>query len=240
MEDKNKRAHKDSKGRNIYPDHSEEKLCQWEGCTARIFAVPGSSYKRKYCDRHLPMVRQKSALKARKKKQENQDVENKKEKVVATAPTGESLLFKDKIEAEYYNLRKQAYLKDFDLDTAADTTLLARLLSLEVECLRTEKKLQTKSADKWLQESLTKLTEQIRRVQKDLGVNRAVRQEQGKDRTAQDVMLDMIKKFDTYRQNNPDEFIWRCVKCGHKHVLHRRNNGDYVDTEQPISATPIQ
>lgn len=231
--------YKDSSGRNIYP----EEITDCERCGKNeVPQKPGVKRKRLYCDNCIKIKKQQSLAAARRTKHDMAEAEKLKTLEEAVSPAGEKIYLKDKDEGDFYNNRKNAYLSDFELNTAADTTLLSRLLTLEIECRRIEKNLMTNDKGaKFSQETLSKLTEQIRRVQIDLGINRASRKEREKDKTSQDLLSGIMEKFRMYREKNKHLFIWQCEHCKKKNYLHKRNTGDYVsgkpEAEQPNTAT---
>lgn len=231
---KNPQPHKDNNGRLVYDvKYTKCKRCG-EKNVAQKFGTNYTTnsngkiywkYKKDYCDVCGRKRKSDALRKANRKnfdKREKQKLEYL-EKV--DAPDGTIVYLKNEQEKKYYCSKLKRYNDDYDLTNPADESLLARLLTLEVESLRVEQELLNGKKLSTKRKKLMDIAEAIRRLQKDLGIDRASRQKIKSSTTPEEIVERLIEKFRIYREKHVDEFTWVCSECGQKHVLHRRNKG---------------
>ena len=200
----------------------------------------------RFCPDCLVVVRKAQVRKAREAKGKPELFEG----VIVVAPDGFSVKLQNGEEKDYYEKRKAEYLQEFDWIDSADRGLLARLLSLEITCRRYESRFRLKESES--RDRLNSVKE-IRDIQEKLGILRAQRKRRKEERTPLDMVQDLIKRFNDYREKNPDRFVWICSHCGAKNFLRRENtnftelidyslkthDATYQKLEEKSGATPI-
>jgi len=174
----------------------------------------------KYCPDCLVKVRLGNIKRAREKREQVAEVPP----IIVTAPDGFPLKLKNEAEQEYYEGRKGEYLKEFDWAESSDLSLLSRLLSLEIQCRRHENNDKPKE---WETRLYIDSIKEIQNLQQRLGILRLQRKKKKEERGPLDIVQDLIKRFNKYREENPDRFVWICSKCGEKNYL-KRENTDYA------------
>lgn len=143
--------------------------------------------------------------------------------VQAQTPDSSLIYLRNEEEKDFYQKRSKQYLADFEWNLSADGGLLARLLFLELECKRLEDEL-TEKQNAHKTDLLMKLTEQIRKVQTNLGIDRLKRISLREEENAPKVMEDLLERFKKYRERNKDRFIWKCEYCNKLNYLHREKS----------------
>jgi len=137
-------------------------------------------------------------------------------------PDGSTAKVRDSEEENFIKQRLIQYKKDFDWTESADLGLLTKLINLELQTNRISKMLtlRYKNADA---KSLAALTEEYRKCQSDLGINRTKRVDSNEAEDPAKIVMNMIAKFREYKQKFPERFQWRCKKCGEINSLEMEN-----------------
>lgn len=115
-------------------------------------------------------------------------------------------------EKTFLERRVGQYLKDFEWKESADLSVLSRLILMELQCNRIMKLLTLKyrGADSKV---LGELSEEIRKCQELLGIDRVSRESDKSGDNPYDIVKKMIDKFSTYKKDHPERFMWRCKHC---------------------------
>lgn len=106
-------------------------------------------------------------------------------------PAGGRLVLNTADEVEAWNAAAKAYIEDFGLNKAVDLTLLGALLSLNLAMYRAQQDLGDPKKAAGAQTQIGKIAEQIRELQKALGIDKKSR-EAGGQHTVQDY-IDNLK-----------------------------------------------
>jgi hypothetical protein len=215
-------------GEILYID-KEKDITKCVRCGGQVIQKPGAPKQKEFCPVCLKKYRIEKLKQARKKKFDMKLKEEQAVREKVISPCGDDIYVNSQSEKDFYNKRKQAYLKEFEMGSAADQTMLSVLLYLELECKRVASELGTNLTNAALEKTLRELTDQVRKIQTDLGIIRGKRLEKENDKSANDVLEDIMSKFRRYKKEHKDEFVWVCSNCKHKNVLHKRNKGDYIE-----------
>lgn len=103
-------------------------------------------------------------------------------------PAGGSLTLKDADEVQYWESTSQRYIQDYSLVKANDLVLLGAILSQGVAMYRAQKLLADPKASTNAVNLISKASEQIRELEKALGIDKKTR-EQGGQHTVADYLV---------------------------------------------------
>ena len=192
------------------------------------------------CKSVIPKLKQFKSF--QKREEEKGKEKPEKEIFIETAPDKSVVFLRNDQERTFWVQRRDEYLKDSQIYGTSDLALLTRLLMLELESKRIDFLLMTSSSIKdkyYLHQSLIKITEELRMLQKDLSLLRSQRlQEKEKDfsnkQTVEGAVGEALEKYEKWSKLHPEMYILKCPYCGQEiEVLN------YLPELQGIAATPI-
>jgi ribosomal protein L37AE/L43A len=127
-------------------------------------------------------------------------------------------------EVEFISSRVKQYLSDFEWKASADYSVLTRLILMELQANRITKLLTLKyrGSDAKV---LAELSEEIRRCQQLLGIDRLTREKENSGDTPYEIVRKMMDKFNQYRKDHPERFMWKCRNCNHINSIALENPG---------------
>lgn len=197
------------------------------------------------CKSVIPKIKAFKSFQRRQEGKPNKEgAENKtsEEILVEIAPDKSVVFLKNDQEKTFWVQRRDEYLKDDSIYEASDLSLLTRLLMLELEAKRVDYSLTTTSSAKdkyYLHQSLIKITEELRMLQKDLSLLRSQRiGEKEKDKadikTVQGTVDEALEKYEKWSKLHPEMYTLKCPYCGQEiEVLN------YLPELQGLASTPI-
>jgi len=210
-------------------------MCGQEKCEAsKAGRIP------KYCPSCLKAFRKDNTAKMTLSREESKIF---KATTVVTMPDGSIAWLRDEQELTFVQGRLDAYTREFDWTESSDMGLLTKMVLLELQTNRLAKLLtiKYKAIDA---KCMSQLTEEYRKCQADLGINRTRRLSQDTVTDAHTIMSELTEKFKTYKERHPDRFLWRCQKCGDINNLNKQNPDVPVIEEAvtlvPEDAAPVQ
>ena len=129
-----------------------------------------------------------------------------------TMPDGFIATLQSEEEETFVDRRVHQYIKDFEWKESADLSVLSRLILMELQCNRIMKLLTLKyrGADAKV---LGELSEEVRKCQELLGIDRVSRENDKSGENPYDIVHKMVTKFADYRERHPERFMWRCKHC---------------------------
>ncbi len=196
----------------------------------REFRIKISEHpKAEYCSLCLPIIKTDNLRNARLVRKDKLRVAQTKptptpqSTITLKAPDGSFVKLRDEEEKTFYEYRREQYTTNFEWNTSADASLLSRLLFLEILCNRQEEDLTSSNDDKKL-EGMGRLTELIRKLQHDLGIDRLKRLAESERASAKSIIEDKLKRFKEYREKHKDRFCYKCKHCGKMNYLYREKD----------------
>lgn len=198
----------------------------------REFNIPiARNPKAKYCSKCLPIIKVDNLRRGRVIQRDKKRVSKERPQpdyqstVTLRAPDGSMVKLRDDEEKEYYENRRSKYMADFEWNESADASLLSRMLFQELLCKRQEDLLAIDPSHDNIQQ-MVRLTELVRKLQQDLGIDRLKRISQSEKASAKQIIKDMLIKFKKYRARNKDRFVYRCEKCGFLNYMYRERENE--------------
>ncbi len=187
--------------------------------------------KAKFCKKCLKLERSLNLRDGRKARKDLRRARQEIEKptpeyqsfVTLKAPDGSIVRLRDEEEKSFYENRRNQYQADFEWNTSADNSLLSRLLFIEMECKRQED-LVSDSRSHEKTEQLMRLTNMLRNLQTNLGIDRQKRMSESEKASAKSIIQEKLKKFKEYREKNKDRYCYKCEACGHLNYTYREKN----------------
>jgi len=216
-------------------------ICQQCKRKFRVLHYPGKQLPTlcPTCRSVIPKLKQ---FKAFQQKSKEKDSKKQEDIFIETAPDKSVVFLKNEQEKMFWVKRRDEYLKDTSIYETADLALLTRLLMLELESKRIDYSLTTTSSAKdkyYLHQSLIKITEELRMLQKDLSLLRSQRLEEkqksdSQAMTLEDTIADVLQKYEKWSRLHPEMYVLKCPYCGQEiEVLN------YLPELQGFTATPI-
>jgi hypothetical protein len=203
----------------------EDKLYKCQKCGAdKVRKRVSSPYIPKYCPDCLKEVKREitKAAQAGLQKKKLSILNKSSEAISIKGPDGYPVYFINNDEKEYYIERWNSYKTDYDWTNSSDNGLLAKLLSLELEIYRLQQSLYISQKPRLL-DTLRRLSEEYRRCQQDLGINRLQRITAKEEESASSLLTELFAKFRKYQQEHADQFKWQCQYCGKINLLNKIN-----------------
>ena len=139
-------------------------------------------------------------------------------------PDGSIVSVRDEEEQQFFDSRFKSYTTDFTLIGSSDMGLLSRIIMLEIEMNRINRRLVTAHSNSpKMALILTKVMEEYRKSLSDLGVSRANRLKDDDKESPGTIINNMISKFRSFQKEHPEKFLWKCCECGKINKLNYIN-----------------
>lgn len=104
-------------------------------------------------------------------------------------------------ETDYYKIRKEQYLKDYNINSSSDMPILHEIIMSEIQLARYDDFL-TSNPEKYTDELRTKIFENLCKAQKTLGISREQRIDF--EGTSNDTLADLVKEYEDIRTVVPE------------------------------------
>jgi len=141
--------------------------------------------------------------------------------IYVITPTGDKMLVASVEEKEFYDNRRKDILEHADY-TGAEKDQLKTFLQLNLEEKRLEE-ISLTATDTKLIALLLKVSQAKADIAKTLGITRDQRLVRTESETIEEAMESVITRFQKFREENKDKFVYKCEKCGHKNITYRLN-----------------
>ena len=191
--------------------------------------VTNRGYVPKYCPDCLRTYRHQMLEEGRARRKAKEIIKADKK---IPMPDGSIGYLRDKEEKDYITHRLSVYTKEYEWSQSSDMGLLTKLVFLELQTARLAKLLTVTYSAKDAK-VMSDLTEEYRKCQVDLGINRTQRLNEHTEADAPSIVRELMDKFTAYKEKHPERFMWKCQHCGQINGLNKQNPA------VPVEETPL-